>query len=165
MSAALLTIVGDPLPERTLAYLASPYTNYPDSIEIAFRDVSRIAGKLLLAGVHVYSPIAHCHPMAVYGDIDALDRDFWLSYQETMMARCDVLIIAEMKSWQESIGIAHEVGFFARHKRTIFQLNPASMIMRRMVRPASELLPALRLVTDEPRNTRSPILDQNQGHA
>lgn len=136
----LLTVVGDALPSRTLAYLASPYTNYPDSIEIAFRDVSRIAGKLLLAGIHVYSPIAHCHPLAIHGEIDALDRDFWLQYQEIMMARCDVLIVAEMRSWQESIGIQHEIAFFARAKRTIFQLNPVSMIMRRMVRPASELI-------------------------
>lgn len=139
MSDRLLTIVGDAFPPRTLAYLASPYTNYPKSIEFAFRDISRIAAELLIAGVHVYSPIAHCHPLAIYGDIDALDREFWLNYQETFMARCDVLIVAEMESWQDSIGIQHEIAFFIRNKRTIFMLDPVTMTMRRMVRPASEL--------------------------
>lgn len=142
MTAPELTIVGDALPPRTLAYLASPYTNYPDSIEIAFREVSRIAAKLLTAGIHVYSPIAHCHPMSVYGDIDALDRDFWLHYQETMMARCDVLIVAEMKSWRESIGIAHEMAFFSKAKRTVFRLIPETMIMRRVELPPSESMEA-----------------------
>lgn len=134
-----LTILGGAFPARTLAYLASPYTNFEDGIEIAFREVARLAAKLLTAGVHTYSPIAHCHPMAIHGDIDALDRDFWLQYQETMMARCDVLIVAEMKSWQKSLGIAHEIAFFLRAKRTIFQLNSTTMVMRKMVWPAAEL--------------------------
>jgi Domain of unknown function (DUF1937). len=139
MSDRLLTISGPSLPARTLAYLASPYTFYPEGIEFAFREASRIAATLLLAGVEVYSPIAHCHPMSLYGDIDALDRDFWLKYQETMMARCDVLIVAEMKGWKESIGIAHEIKFFLERKRTIFQLDPVAMNMRRVIFPASEV--------------------------
>lgn len=135
-----LTISGGAMAPRTLAYLATPYTNYPDGIEIAYREAARIAAELLLAGVHVYSPIAHCHPMAVYGDIDALDRDFWLHYQETMMARCDALIVARMKAWDESVGIAHEVNFFLKNKRTVFMLDPVRMTMHRMVEPASDLI-------------------------
>lgn len=134
-----LTIHGPSFPANTLAYLATPYTNYPDNIEMAFREASRIAAVLLLAGVEVYSPIAHCHPLAVHGDIDALDRDFWLRYQETFMARCDVLIVAKMKAWSESIGIAHEIKFFIERKRAIFMLEPVTMSMHRMVMPAAAL--------------------------
>ncbi len=127
-----LTIVGPSMPERTLAYLATPYTNYEGGIEIAFRDAARICASLLQSGVEAYSPIAHCHPMAIHGDLDALDRDFWLRYQETMMARCDVLIVAQMRGWKESLGIQHEINFFLTRKRVIFMLDPASMNMRRM---------------------------------
>lgn len=127
-----LTIVGPSMPERSLAYLATPYTNYHEGIESAFRDASRICAGLLNSGVEAYSPIAHCHPMAIYGDLDALDRDFWLRYQETMMQRCDVLIVAQMKGWKESIGIQHEIKFFLERKRVIFTLDPVSMNMRRM---------------------------------
>lgn len=129
---ASLTISGAPLPARTLAYLASPYTLYPDGIEIAFREAARITGELLLAGVECYSPIAHCHPLSLYANIDALDRDFWLRYQEAFMSRCDVLIVAQMKGWKESHGINHEIRFFLERKRVIFMLDPSSMNMRRM---------------------------------
>jgi hypothetical protein len=124
--------MNESFPPGTLAYLASPYTNFKDGIEIAFRDASRIAGELLLAGVEVYSPIAHCHPLSIHAQIDALDRDFWLRYQETFMARCDVLIVAQMKGWKESVGVQHEINFFLKRKRVIFMLDPVSMNMRRM---------------------------------
>ncbi len=128
-----LTIVGPSMPERTLAYLATPYTNYEDGIEIAFREAARITASLLTSGIEAYSPIVHCHPMATYSHLDALDRDFWLRYQETMMQRCDVLIVAQMKGWKESLGIQHEINFFLSRKRVIFTLDPTSMNMRRMV--------------------------------
>lgn len=128
-----LTIVGPSMPDRTLAYLATPYTNFADGIEIAFREAARICAALLQCGVESYSPIAHCHPMAIHGDLDALDRDFWLRYQETMMQRCDVLIVAQMKGWKDSLGIQHEINFFLARKRVIFTLDPVSMNMRRMI--------------------------------
>jgi hypothetical protein len=127
-----LVIVGPSMPERTLAYLATPYTNYEKGIEWAFREASRIAGELLLAGVEVYCPMAHCHPLSIHAQIDALDRDFWLRYQEAFMARCDVLIVAQMQGWKESHGINHEINFFLTRKRVIFMLNPDTMNMRRM---------------------------------
>ena len=100
-----------------------------------FFGISREKKLVSIAGIHVYSPIAHCHPMAIHGDLDALDRDFWLRYQESMMIRCDVLIVVEMKSWKESQGIAHEIAFFLRQKRAIFNLDPLTMTMRKMVAP------------------------------
>lgn len=127
-----LVIVGPSIPDRSLAYLATPYTNYHEGIEIAFREASRICASLLNSGVESYSPIAHCHPMAMYGDLDALDRDFWLRYQESMMQRCEVLIVAKMKGWKDSLGIQHEINFFLARKRVIFMLDPVSMNMHRM---------------------------------
>lgn len=118
------------LPEGGLAYLATPYTNYPDGIEIAFREASRLCAELLKADVAAYSPIAHCHPLAIHGDMDALDRDFWLGYQRKMMARCDALIVATMASWERSIGIQYEVQFFTSAGRPIFQLDPRTMRIR-----------------------------------
>jgi len=120
------------LPEGGLAYLATPYTNYPDGIEIAFREASRLCAELLRADVAAYSPIAHCHPLAIHGDMDALDRDFWLGYQRKMMARCDALIVATMASWEQSLGIQYEVQFFAAAGRPIFHLDPNTMRIRQV---------------------------------
>jgi hypothetical protein len=119
------------LPQTGLAYLATPYSKYPAGIERAFEDAARLAARLMLAGVKVYSPIAHTHPLAVYGKVDPLDHSIWMPFDEAMMAVADVLMIAEMEGWQESKGIAHEIEFFERAGQAIFQLDPETLAMRR----------------------------------
>lgn len=119
----------------SLFYLATPYTNYPDGIEIAFREASRLCAELLKSGIEAYSPIAHCHPLAMHGDLDALDRDFWLKYQRSMMLRCDGLIVAEMIAWNESHGIRHEIEFFTKSRKPIFHLKPLDMTIRQIHQP------------------------------
>jgi hypothetical protein len=141
MSDRLLTISGPSMPVGTLAYIATPYTRYEGgNIELAFREAARISAALMVAGIDVFSPIVHSHPLALYGEgVDALDRNFWLNRYEIFMARCDALIVVEMKDWKESIGIAHEIKFFLERKRTIFQLDPVQMTIRRVIFPASEV--------------------------
>ena len=107
----------------TLAYLGTPYTRYAAGIEAAFQDAAALAARLLLSGIHVYSPIAHTHPLAMYGLLDPLDHSIWLPFDELMMRRCDTLIVAHMEGWQESKGIAHEVDYFWRAGKPIFDLS------------------------------------------
>lgn len=114
-----------------LAYLATPYSKYPGGPPAAFVDASKLAAKLLVAGVRVYSPIAHTHPLAVYGNLDPLDHRLWLPFDEAMMAKADVLIVAHMVSWETSKGIAHEVEFFTRANKPIFDLDPVTLAMKR----------------------------------
>lgn len=114
-----------------LAYLATPYTRYPAGIERAFTDAAKLAARLLHAGVKVYSPIAHTHPLAVYGDLDPLDHSIWLPFDEAMMAKADVLIVARMEGWAASKGIAHEIQYFADRHKPIFDLDPVTLTMTR----------------------------------
>jgi hypothetical protein len=106
----------------TLAYLATPYARYPGGPEKAFIDAACITSRLLMAGVNVYSPITHSHSLSVYGGLKGGDHAFWLPYDELMMSRCDTLIVAHMEGWQESKGIAHEIEFFRRMRKPIFDL-------------------------------------------
>lgn len=106
---------------NTLAYLATPYSRYPAGIEAAFQDAAALAARLLRAGILVYSPIAHTHPLAMYGLLDPLDH-IWLPFDELMMARCDTLIVAHMEGWRGSKGIAREIEFFKRAGKPIFDL-------------------------------------------
>lgn len=116
-----------------LCYLATPYSRYMGGdIQRAFQDASRLAARLMLTGVNVYSPIAHTHPLAVYGEIDPLDHSIWLPFDEAMMTVCSVLIVAEMDGWQQSKGIAHEIAFFRQANKSIFHLNPDSLTMWRV---------------------------------
>jgi hypothetical protein len=121
-----------PWPGDPLAYLATPYTRYVHGLSGAFRDAARLAGRLLRrSAIKVYSPICHTHPIAVHGGVPAHDHDIWLPFDELMMARCDILIVAHMDGWAESKGIAHEVEFFTRAGKPVFDLEPATLMMSR----------------------------------
>lgn len=115
-----------------LSYLATPYSKYPGGIDQAWKDACRLAARLLLeAGVKVYSPIAHTHPLAIYGGLDPLDLDLWLSFDEIMMAKADSLIVARLKSWDRSRGVAHEIAVFKAAGKPIFDLDPETLAIAR----------------------------------
>ncbi len=114
-----------------IAYLATPYSRYPGGIEKAFKDAAKLAGHLLCAGIKVYSPICHTHPIAIYGALDALDHSIWLPFDEAMMEAADALIVAHMEGWEESRGLAHEVRFFEDAGKPIYDLDPVMLVMTR----------------------------------
>lgn len=121
--------IGHPEPaDFRLCYLATPYSKYKGgNLEAAFEDASQLAALLLAAGVRVYSPIAHTHPLAVYGGLDPLDHSIWLPFDEAMMEAADCLIVAHMDGWDQSYGIAHEVEFFTKRRKLIFDLDPVTL--------------------------------------
>jgi hypothetical protein len=116
---------------KNLAYLATPYTRYPAGIYAAFADAAKLAARLILAGVKVYSPIAHTHPLAIHGNLDPLDLAIWIPFDEAMMERADVLIVAHMEGWEESKGIAHEIRHFEAGGKPIYDLDPETLMMVR----------------------------------
>lgn len=113
-----------------LIYLATPYTKYKGGdLRRAFVDASKLAAKLLTRGYKVYSPIAHTHPLAIHGELDPLDHDIWLAFDEAMMEAADCLVVARMEGWDKSRGIAHEIEFFADKGKPIYDLDPATLVM------------------------------------
>jgi hypothetical protein len=114
-----------------LAYLATPYSHYPAGIERAWIDACELAARLLTAGLKLYSPIAHTHPLAIHGGLDPLDLEIWLPFDEAMMAKADVLIVAHMDGWQQSRGIQHEISVFRAAGKPIWDLDPESLSMAR----------------------------------
>lgn len=122
------------LQRAPLVYLATPYSKYPAGIEAAFIEAARLTGELIKAGIKVYSPITHCHPASMHGNIPPLDHAIWLPFDEAMMNAAAVLIVAQMQGWHESFGVAHEIKFFEDRGRPIYDLNPETMLMVRRVR-------------------------------
>jgi hypothetical protein len=92
-----------------LYYLASPYSKYETGIEMAFVTVCRVGAWLTKAGVGIYSPIAHTHPISKFGNIDPLAHDIWLPQDFKILTRCDALLVADMKGWDKSYGIGEEI--------------------------------------------------------
>lgn len=105
-------------------YLATPYSKYSAGIEAAFAAASEQAAILTRAGVPVFSPIAHTHPIAIYGNLDPYDHVLWLEADRTFMEAAKALIICEMHGWQESYGIEQERKYFAGAGKPIIHMTP-----------------------------------------
>jgi nucleoside 2-deoxyribosyltransferase len=110
-----------------LVYLATPYSKYAAGIECAFKDAAALTGKLLTAGIKIYSPIAHTHPIAIYGNLDPLDHSIWMPFDEAMMTASSALLVAQMQGWRESYGVNYEIGFFLNADKPVFYLDTVLM--------------------------------------
>ncbi len=97
---------------REFVYLATPYSKYPGGLEAAFRLACEATGLLIRAGIGVYSPIAHTHPVAMASGLDPLDHAIWLPADAPMMAAAGSLIVVMADTWERSYGIGEEIKAF-----------------------------------------------------
>jgi hypothetical protein len=105
-------------------YLATPYTKFLGGQEAAFKEACRIAAKLMDAGLSIYSPIAHTHPIAQFTKSDPLDSAFWIKADGPLMEGAAGLIVAMMAGWEDSYGIGVEIDAFDKARKKILYLNP-----------------------------------------
>lgn len=92
-----------------MIYLATPYTDKDhDVMERRFNTACIAAGKLMLAGNVVFSPIAHTHPIAVRCELPR-EWDFWKKYDTEMIAASKYLIVLKMPGWEKSRGVKAEI--------------------------------------------------------
>lgn len=92
-----------------MIYIASPYSDPdPAVMEQRFDAVARYAGQLMNEGLVVYSPIVHCHPIAVRVGLPRT-WDFWKKFDTEMIRRATELQVLMVPGWRESKGIAAEV--------------------------------------------------------
>ena len=97
----------------TMYYLASPYSKFPDG-NAAWQHACSTAGKLIQAGLNIYSPIAHGHSIALLSGLDPLDSEIWARVNAPFIAAADGLIVLMMTGWEESIGMRAEIKWCAR---------------------------------------------------
>lgn len=108
---------------KTFAYLATVYSKWPLGIEDAFQTAARCAARLLERGHSVYSPIAHTHPLAIYGGIDPMRHDIWLPADEPFMHAAAECWVVLMPGWRESRGVTHEIEWFQAHNKPVKYLS------------------------------------------
>jgi glyoxylate carboligase len=104
-------------------YLATPYTKYPDGMGAAFVMACEQAALLVKAGIDVYSPIAHWHPIAVRGGIDKTDHEFWMRANKPMIALATGIVMVRASGWQSSAGMAYEVSIFSMSEKPIVEMD------------------------------------------
>lgn len=105
-------------------YLATPYSQYRDGLEAAFALAAKAAAVLVRAGVPVFSPIAHTHPVARFGNMDPLDHSIWLPADEPLMRAAHGLIVLTADGWQDSYGIGFEIEMFNSMNRPVHYMTP-----------------------------------------
>jgi len=92
-------------------YIGSPYTHKSKLIQHErYLEVSRVVAGMLCHGVHVYSPIVHCHELAKRFRLPG-DFDFWNSYNFAMLETASAFHILELDGWNESAGLKEEIKF------------------------------------------------------
>lgn len=89
-------------------YLASPYSD-PDPLvrEMRYLRTADVVRTLLKNGLHVYSPIVHCHELAKIWDMPR-ESEFWDKYNRAMLDSSDGLFILRLEGWSRSVGIGKE---------------------------------------------------------
>lgn len=110
-----------------LHYLGSPYSKFPRGTWAACKVVSPIAGRLIENGVPIFCPIAHSHPIAIYGSLDPLSHDLWLPVDAHLMRVCGAMLIAKMTGWDQSFEISEEVKVFRAADKPIYTLDPVTL--------------------------------------
>lgn len=108
----------------TYWYLATPYSKYPQGLEAAHKLACEQAAFLIAAKIPVYSPIAHTHPIAVYGDMDPFDHGIWLPADEPLMKAAMGLIVLRAIGWDKSFGISEEIKAFNAAGKPLIYMDP-----------------------------------------
>lgn len=96
-------------------YLASPYSSPdPDLMQKRYEVTRAHVAAALRAGVTMFSPIVHCHPLANAHTLP-VDFDFWQVHNEAMLAEASDLYILTLSGWKTSKGVIAEL-YFARQR-------------------------------------------------
>jgi len=111
----------------TFHYLATPYSKYPQGREAAFQEACRQAGLLTNAGLIVFSPIAHSHPLVEQGGVDGHDFAAWERFDKAMIAASHGCIVCMMTGWNKSIGMAKEIALFKEARKPVIYMIPGQV--------------------------------------
>lgn len=92
-----------------MKYLASPYSHPDPAVRQARYEQARDAlAWLLKQRIWTYSPIVHCHELALVHDLPK-DHLYWWAYDAEFLRHCDELIVLHVDGWKESKGVAEEL--------------------------------------------------------
>ena len=118
-------------------YLASPYSAPKDMDEDRASDLREVrymkacikAAELMEYGHQVFCPIAHSHPIEVYGMKEIHSGEFWLKQDFAILKHVDAIYVYLMEGWEKSKGIREEINFCIAHGIPIFFLETSGKVV------------------------------------
>jgi Domain of unknown function (DUF1937) len=108
-------------------YLATPYSKWLAGIVDANAVAQKLAARLILERVPVYSPIAHTHGIALAGALDPFDHDIFMPADKPLFDASFGLLIADLPGWRESKGVQMEVGWARAGRKPMLLLNTITL--------------------------------------
>ena len=97
-----------------MIYLASPYSSHAINEEQKreeehkrYLQIRHLVAHRMMKQEAVFSPIVHCHEIAVAYDLPK-DAAFWQAYNNEFIRRSTMLVVAKMPGWDTSVGIKAE---------------------------------------------------------
>jgi nucleoside 2-deoxyribosyltransferase len=91
-----------------MIYLAGPYSHPDHHVRCKrYRALTKFAARLMKAGLNVYSPITHSHPMTEFVDLPT-DWEFWQRVDREYIEKCDLMLVLCLDGWTESVGVTAE---------------------------------------------------------
>ena len=92
-----------------MIYLASPYSDPdPAVMEQRFEAAAKFCAARMREGLVIYSPIVHCHPIAVRHELPR-DWAFWEKFDREMIKRADSLWVLTLPGYDRSKGVNAEI--------------------------------------------------------
>ncbi len=105
-------------------YLATPYSDPDPAIQQSrFEVVNRVAGDLMREGFLVFSPITHCHSIALVSDLPK-DWKFWKEIDLAFILWVDEVYVLRQDGWKESIGVTAEIKIAKELNKPIIYIDP-----------------------------------------
>ena len=110
-----------------LVYLACPYSHDDPVVRHArFEAANKASAALMRAGVLIFSPISHTHPIAEH-DLPK-GWDFWGRYDREYLVVCRAMIVLTLEGYATSNGVKAEVSIMREMKKPIFWLRPDELV-------------------------------------
>jgi hypothetical protein len=96
-----------------LIYLATPYSHPDEEVRLArVEAVNRAAAEMMGAGLFVFSPVSHLHPITVVGGLPG-NWGYWESYCRATIGVCGKVVVLMQDGWEESTGVKGEIAIAA----------------------------------------------------
>jgi hypothetical protein len=104
-------------------YLASPYSDPDPAVrEKRYLAACEATAGLLVAGLHVFSPIVHSHPLTAFGLPQGWE--FWERIDRAHLDRCEQLVVLTIPGWDTSIGVKDEIRIAKEFGIPVSYLSP-----------------------------------------
>lgn len=106
-----------------MIYLAIPYSHPDPKVrETRFEYANWASSRFIKAGVSVFSPISHSHPISKYGVKG--DWQQWFDLDWHMLRACKQgLVVLALEGWDESVGVLEELRLASTFEIPVFFLT------------------------------------------